>query len=260
MAAHASHLMLRVLWLRADTRDLIDRMAVVPSKKQRFNYNGLMRDLDRFGLKTVLLGLAVAGETEQQSLLDIIDPNTHPTNMGATFTPGQGFQGNGTSTYVKTGFNPSLKGVAQNSFAFGAYLLDNQSTGGSFGCSDVVSGMGCLCAPRNGSNVAAVRINANTTNNVAGATNSSGLVISHRSVSNTINFYRNGVSPGGGSQNSGGVPNEEIAMGAIGRTPVNTFNTFKYAGWVFAPGITAAQHLNLYIAKQRYYTELGIAV
>lgn len=255
----------RVVRLRPDTIALLDRMEDPPSQAQRFNYNALMRDIANAGLDASIIGqLCLIGETEQQSLLPIIgNVALQPVNVNAMpFTTKQHYAGDGTTIqYIDTDYNPAVEGVAQNGHALGAYIRNNVQTANGFGVSDVVNLHGTILAPRNASNQAVVRVNAQANNNVASQTDARGLVAAHRSASNTITYYRNGVTPGGGSQNSTGVPSEKIAIGAIGRSPVVTVNAYQYAGWFIAKvALSANQHLALYRIFQRYLTNIGAAV
>jgi hypothetical protein len=235
-------------------------MGSVPTKAQRLNYNALMRDIELSGIRSAIVSLGLAGETLDQSVLDIIDPDLTPVNHGMVLAPKQHFAGDAATQWLDTGFNPSAEGVPQNNFAFGGYIRNNLQTANAFGCSDVVGGNGCLLTPRNASNQAAVRVNSATSNNIASQSDSRGLVMAHRSASNTINYYRNGATPGGGSQNSVGVPNEKLAIGAVGRNPVITFNAYQYGGWAALVNPTANVHLWLYRIFQRYFTDMGAAV
>lgn len=255
-------MLIRTFKYRSDSLDLFDRMSVVPSKAQRLNYNGLLKDLATTGLNSVLIQLCVIGETEQQSLLNLMNSTYNPTNSGMTFTTKNHFAGNGsTIVTINTGINLSTTpGITQNSVSFGAYIRNNITSTNAFGCSDVVSGNGTSMNPRNASNQAVIRINSATSSNIASQTDARGLVALNRTVSNTVTYYRNGATPGGGSQNSVALPNEFMHIGGVGRTPITQVNALQYGAWFIAPGLTAAQHLNLYNCVQRYMTRIGAAV
>jgi hypothetical protein len=91
------------------------------------------------GLKTDSLFSAMdriwlyASENAQQASIDIVNLATHSLVNAPSFTASQGYTGNGTSSYINTGFTPSVNGVnyTQNSASFGTYIRNNRTTGGN---------------------------------------------------------------------------------------------------------------------------------
>lgn len=91
-------------------RALFQRMTTPPSARLRGALDGMCKALDRAGLTAKIGALQFyAMETEQQALLPIIGAATPTNSGGATFTPGRGFQGNGSSSCIITGYAPAAE-------------------------------------------------------------------------------------------------------------------------------------------------------
>lgn len=267
MAKSATVLMLRLGKYRSDTLDFIDRIEAaggpVPDKATRMALNGLKRSIANASLGSLPGHLHVVQDSVIATQLNILNTSYTGTNMGATLTSKKYVQGNGTSTYWLTGYNPSLAGAPQNAFSLFAAFQDNVTSAASadMGCSDTVSSNGTFFNPRNGSGQAVTRINAQTTHNQAGVSNAATSFTAVRTSSALYSLYVGvGFSAafGGGGLTSTGVPNQEMAIGAIGRSTVTTFSTRKFSGWgAFGQILTVFQAASLHRAVETYLADIG---
>jgi hypothetical protein len=71
--------------------------------------------------------LIYANETEEAGLINIVQNLHHATNHSTSFTQYEGFTGDGASTYIDTGYNPSgfAGNFKQNNAGLGLYIRNN---------------------------------------------------------------------------------------------------------------------------------------
>lgn len=267
MAKSATALMIRIGKYRPDTLDFLSRIEAaggpVPDKATRMALNGLKRSLANASLTALPGHLHVVQDSIAATQLNILNTSYTGTNMGATLTSKKFVQGNGTSTYWLTGYNPSVAGAPLNAFSLGGAFQDNATSAASadMGCSDTVSSHGTLLNPRTASSQAATRINAQTTHNQAGVSNAAQSFTAVRTTSALYSLYvGTGFSTafGGGGQTSTGVPNVDMAICAIGRSTVTTFSTRKFcAWWAFGQILTVFQAAALHRAVETYLSDIG---
>lgn len=122
--------------LRSETRALLDAFIVpVPSFAHALAYDQLIGTLHAAGLWDKLNGLWVLwAHDEQAGRVNIKVPESVATRVSAmAFVPGVGFQGNGSSSYLDTGFNPATMGdgiYTQNSAHISTFITsDNGGSG-----------------------------------------------------------------------------------------------------------------------------------
>lgn len=167
-----------------------------------------------------------------------------------TFTAFRGYAGNGTSSYLNSGWNPATNGVtsSQNSLSFGWYLNAGNNTQNSvapLGCEDATPSIISL-RPRSVSDANTVWVNNSNTgpySPIGGATRY-GLSAANRSASNAVQAYRDGVAVGaGGSTISNGVPSFTFFWGAINNAGSATSFVDNRMAWGFvASSMTAGEH------------------
>lgn len=173
---------------------------------------GLIADGDWPLFDNILL---FANETQGAALIDLVSLRAATAVNSPTFTSGQGFAGNGTTSYINTNWNPSTMGVAYalNSSHIAVYDRTARSDAAS-----VVS------AGVNATNVANVNPRFNSTsggvlNNVAGISaaapaNAAGWWCVTRSDSVNTFVFRNGVQhTTGGADTSVAIPNGAVFVG-----------------------------------------------
>jgi hypothetical protein len=177
-----------------------------------------------------------------------------------TFTTDRGYEGNASSMYLNTGWNPATNGVnyTQNSMSAGGYLTpsvgpDTTATRYILGC---VNTHRLELAPRIASDRFYGAANS-AADNAAGSTTRYGLTAINRAASTTMVFYRNGSSAASVSENSTGVPAAGQSMFLLANnnagTPANYID--NQIGFAFVGGsLTAGEHAALDAALDTYIT------
>lgn len=138
----------------------------------------------KIGLLTVLssAGLDI-------SLRDWKDPSRSITNVGASFTPYQGFKGDGTSGHLLWPYAPTSVGAARDSISMGCYVEDGTSQGAVIA---LTSGTPRIqLNPRSSSNQFSGRLSATTSVAVSNSDRNGFFVLSRGNSAN-IDFYKDG--------------------------------------------------------------------
>jgi hypothetical protein len=265
---------IRIRRYRPDTLDFLDRIeaagGAAPDKITAGAINRLKQDIKLQGLDTLPGHLHAA-------LGDLPATRLNLLNTSYTATPVQGseasvndllvpkkyIQGNGIDSCLLTGYNPFLAGALQNGSCIGAAFTDDvtSSATADMGCSDTVNSHGTLFNPRTASNQAATRINAQTTHNVAGSTGVATSFTAVRTTSALYSLYKGAgftAAFGGGGQTSTGVPNQEMAIGAIGRSTLNTFSLRKFSlWWAFGRVLTIFEVGRFHLITEQFALDMG---
>ncbi|MEM9263953.1 MAG: hypothetical protein AAGA46_00340 [Cyanobacteria bacterium P01_F01_bin.13] len=190
----------------------------------------------------------MALQTAADGLLNIKGTNYTGVNNGMTFAAGVGFTGNGTTSYIDTGFNPVTAGgnYSQNSASMGV-LIGNDVTEDKvdMGHGDLASAVDTqsLIITRGFGNAVYGRVNqlAAVGDPIA---NSSGLTVASRSASNAVTAYRDGSSVATASTASTAMLSQNIYIGAAnnGGATFNSSKQFRLA--LVASGWDATQNAN----------------
>lgn len=177
-----------------------------------------------------------------------------------TFTPSVGYQGNGSTSYLTTNYNPFTEGVKytlNNASAF-VYVRENivalRCAMGAF----TGGNTGLLLYPQYASNQGLYYINNNSPDNLT-TQNSVGLSSCIRtSTTNTVG-YKNGVISGANARVSNNMPNTNIFI--LGQSTAGTIAA-AYSGTVSASGLGSSNYnqLTFYNAVQALGTSIGWAV
>ena len=106
-----------------------DRLASPPTGEQANLYNAIFAAIANNNIALDVLWIMGGGLSQADSRVNLIsapvpamDTTWTLTEVAApTFTQGRGYTGNGTSSYLRTGFIPAVHGIAyqQNSCAYG---------------------------------------------------------------------------------------------------------------------------------------------
>lgn len=196
-----------------------DAMTNKPTSTIAGYQNTMVEDLVDGGYWTGRMELfyvfAQYSNSDGEALINWYDPGTYnltdPTSV--SWTSLKGFDGNGSSNYLSTGWNPNdnAKNVSQNSFTVGGYLKDD-----AYG---IYALLGC----RNGSNYlrfypylnatsSSITINSGLAQNATTSTRL-GLMISTRRASEEQETYLNGESlEDNGSGASTGLPDYPLDL------------------------------------------------
>lgn len=242
------------------------------SATQLGRISDLVRNLKGAGVWTLLDRLWLfAAENSTQALTDLVSRSVATATNSPTFTANQGYAGNGTSSYVNTGFIASTHGVNytlnsahmalynrtartdktgahRNAGAYGAGGVNAQinlfSFGHLFDC--VIHGTGGLQVD-------------------AGFADTSGLFTINRSASTTSQGYRNGVLIDTDAATADGLPSSAMYVGAVnssqvgGSSPID-FVTDQHAMFSVGGSLDATKQAAFYSIAQSHMTAIGAQV
>lgn len=177
-----------------------------------------------------------------------------------TFTAGIGYQGNGSTSYLTTNYNPFTDGVKYtlNNASMFVYIRENivsltcamgAFTGGN---------TGLLMYPQYASNQGLYYINNAPPDNLT-TQNSRGLSSCIRTSNLNTVGYKNGVISGANARVSNNMPNTNIFI--LGQSTAGTIAA-AYSGTVSASGLGSSNYnqLTFYNAVQALGTSIGWAV
>ena len=250
-----------------DANALIRRMSVSPQGNRQWLINRLFRDLKRDGVYSKLDAFWVLAAHDAQaarlnwkgnSAFDLTAVNS------PTFTTDRGYAGNGTTSYLNTGWNPSANGVNFTLFgnSFGAWVVGgtdaNNSSAATIGSADASNQTRLLPRISNGN----CRVSDNSIGTVditIGSPTRLGLNVADRAANaTTISHYRNGALVNTGALSSAGVPSAVFFIGAHNGngTPsmfIDNTLVFAFAG----ASLAAAAQTAIYDAFSAYKTAVG---
>lgn len=240
----------------------------LPSAAQQTKLNTFFYALDSAGIITgntsslldVLYIFAIDGSSDMATI-NVITPTSFQCSKvnSPTFTSNQGFTGNGTSSYLDSGYNFSSSSVnyVQASASVGVGVNNNIQSVSPV--SDAGSGtfIHTSINPRNASNQALAGING-PVNSVTVSSITSSIGLWHiRGSNNTQNFFKDGSQIGTGSQVFQGIPSRKFVMLATHGTAgtIISFTAHQVTiGWAGASlsGLESA----FYTAWNTYFTSL----
>ena len=221
-----------------ETKTYVSGLTTPISTAQKKKIDKLVRDL-KTGLGIANLSdvfdifYILSNETAESSLRNLVKNSNHATSVNApVFTPLEGFEGNGVSSYVLSGYIPSLHALAYkiNKASAGIYLRKNILNGAyhAFGCGG--SGYTSL-APRLSNNTFAPLLNNTGGTNISGSDNTPGMFVITRDddvAVKTTYLYRNKVLKGniihGGTD---GLSSNNLAVLALNVGSIVNFSTVQ---------------------------------
>lgn len=174
------------------------------------------------------------------------DYTSIPVNM--TFIARQGFTGNGSTSYIDSGFNPNAAGgnYSLNSGSVGAYLRINQQEESlAYGARSTSGGdTRTFLYPRRPSpaNETLSLLNARTSTISNTVTDSRGLFLTSRTASNLTTSYREAGSLGASTEPPRGLVAEEIYFGGYNNVGgLNFSSSNQFAFGFIGGGLSSAQ-------------------
>jgi len=197
-------LVTRYIRYRPQTKQFIDRLSAAPSDETVRRYDAMIRRLVDAGIWADIDGfyMFAAAPNEEAALINLKGDRFNLRKYGGlTFTQGRGYQGDGTSGYLDTGFNPSIAALStmrwqQNSAHMALYsLTDAQSANADMGFPQApgYQANDAALTIRNVSNQFTARLNAGGTTSVTPANpNGIGLFVARRTAAQVFDLYRNG--------------------------------------------------------------------
>jgi hypothetical protein len=215
----------------ADTVLLVDDAYIVP-------INQFYLDLKAASLYTKKDRLWLTANKDATAALTCLKSLAVMTPVNApVFTSGRGYAGNGSSSYLNTGFIPSTHGVQylQNSAHIGFYSRTSGGTNRDMGCDSSGGGPTVQLIANFGDNAAYGRINSAATLITVANANASGLFSVSRTGAGALSLYREGLPIQTGATASTGRPNNEMLLccinnaGTAGSPSPTAFTTRQYA-------------------------------
>jgi hypothetical protein len=223
--------------------------------------NQFFQDLADAGIDSALDRLFIfAGPSEGISLVSLINPSATPASnpTATTFTPYNGYTGNGSSMYIDCSFNMSTNGVnyTLNDASLGVYLRKNASSASS-AC--VIAGQSggnyAFIQPRYTGNVCRATINSGAFPTMPANTTTQGLFAVSRSSSTTHTIWKNGSALTSVASASGALPNSATTV----LSRVGSDFSDNQVSMAFM-GAGSMNQANLYSAFQALMTRLGSQV
>lgn len=232
-------------------RALFQRMTTPPSARLRGALDGMCKALDRAGLTAKIGALQFyAMETEQQALLPIIGAATPTNSGGATFTPGRGFQGNGSSSCIITGYAPAADPLASQLAAM-LGVWSNVATSGTtsiHGATSAAGGSWEACIGINSAANAYADINLPRWASAAtvAVTDKAGLLCVNRDSDTTVSAYHRGIAKASVASASMALSTVPIALGAVNSSDgPYLWNAQPIGAFVAGASLTASEHAAL---------------
>jgi hypothetical protein len=257
--------------LDPDAVTLIAAMDVTPNAARQQLISDHIVQLKADGVWALLdTYYVMAAHHEQASRLNWKSPGdfTLTANGGITFTTDRGWQGDGSTGYLDTGWIPATHGVnyALNNASFGAYIRTHSETNVRtiMGARDIASTISAKMAILFSTDSTIARVNTDTNVNQAAISSVLvGLNAGRRSAVNSQNVVRNGAIVATGTASSENIPIYAFYISATnnGVNPVGEFDNRPYASAFTGAAMTTAQHAALYDAQQNgYLAAVGAAV
>lgn len=173
-----------------------------------------------------------------------------------TFVVDRGYAGDGSSSYLETGFNPTTAvgaKFARDNAVLGIRSNDDISSASSlmgfFGSS------GCAVLPKDASGNQRVLVNAGTASTAGASPTGRGMFASNRSDSASHSGYRDGNLVGSGAIASQAVSNSTVRLGSL---TASNFRAGQFSMSWIGGSFTAQDHMDIFNWFEPYRTALGI--
>lgn len=240
-----------------DAQRVFDAFATPPTTTRKIMINKLVADLKAAGVFQLLdLFYVLAAADSQAARINWKNPGvlTASEVSSPTFTTDRGYAGNGSSSYLDTGWKPNPNGVnyTQNNASMWVWSLSDVSSNNSvIGSIDVP-----ICNIVNRHPTLGLLSHLNVANgqylNVAMA-NGSGFSGSQRTSSTAVELFKNGASVATGSKTTNGRPS--FTAWICGANPAH-FSTQQVAFAAWGAALTGKEAA-LHAAVQSYLTAVG---
>lgn len=242
----------------AEAEALFARFTVPPDTTRKGHIDTLIVALIAAGIWTKLDVLYVTAAADAQAgqrnwkadAFNLTEVNS------PTFTADRGYAGNGTTSYVDTGWDITANGVnyTQNSASYGVWCNDNVAD------NDALFGMAtsgnARLSPRTAADNFGYRINQVTITQAAN-TSSIGLFVATRSASTATQAYKNGSAHGSAGAEVSATTGFTVDWN-IGRAN-SAFNPTQFGAAFTGADLSAGENTALYDALLAYMQAVGNA-
>lgn len=236
-----------------DAGAIFAAMTTPPTTARRALISAAVRSLKSAGVWSLLDVLQVYAAADAQAAgINWRQPGTYNATLvnSPTFTADRGVAGDGATSYVSSGFNPSAASspaYVRDSASFGLWRRTAGAGGGYGGAS---SGNNLLLLTNSAARV-------NSLNGVAASLGGAlGLLVANRPNSANAVVYVNGAQTATATDASSAIPTAALAAGVWGAT---NFSSAQFAALFAGASLSAAQQAALYTALQTYMQAVGAA-
>lgn len=248
-----------------DAEALFARFTTPPTDERKGIINTLIVALKTAGVWSKLdaLYLMAAHDAQAARRNWVQDAYNLSAINGPTFTQDRGYAGNGSSSYLNTGFIPAAVGgeFTLDSAHYGVWSRTNdiQNGGSDIGSRVSTSAAQTMLFSRRNANVAVFRINQQV---VADGTNddSSGHIIVQRSDATTNQLFRNGEQVSSKTAGSQSLSSYEILISCFnsGGSP-DSFSSRQYASATIGAALSPQELIDYHAAIETHLTAIGAA-
>lgn len=241
----------------ADAVTYFAAMSVQPDATRRELLNDLIVGLKADSLWSLLdLLYLVAAHDAQAGRLNARIPGSYAlaTANSPTFTTDRGYAGDGTSSYLDTGFADNTGSVnwTQNSAAWGVYLNQQSGTSAAVGVSGSTSSR---IIPRTSTNNMTVRIHGATEPIPPTVADGLGMSSGSRTSATSIAWYKNGAQT---ATNTSSASSAAVAGNVqLFRSSAGVFGAGRAAAMFLGAGLSDAQQAAIYSRIVTYLTAIG---
>lgn len=243
----------------AETKALVARFTTPATRQRKVWINRLIKALKTAGVWQKLDALYVAAAADSQAATRNWKQDLYNATAIASpaFVADRGFTGNGTSSYLQTGFTASSAvspKYLQDSAAVGAWMLTDVAAEGAFDIAAFRSGGDTRLNSRNSGNQPIAFMNGPGVGGSVVPT-SVGLTVASRVSAAGARFFKNGVFLNAPAAVSVQVPNSQF--GLLGFGTGGGYSTRQGAAWFIGGGLTDAEVLATYNALNQYLVAVG---
>lgn len=241
-------------------------MSVKPTGPRLGLYVTLIRELKAAGIWSKLDALyLLAAHDAQAARINVRQPGSFDLSLvnAPTFATDQGYAGNGSTSYLNTGFNPATAG--------GHYALDSahlgvwSRTASTANVVDIGARTSGTTAQsflqaRNLSNAFAARLNQDLSTGGPTVTDSLGHFVNARTGAEERAYYKNGTAAATSTAASSAVTVGNILIGALNNGGVPQLHSARqYAAAHIGGGLSDADVAALHAALLKFLTAVGAA-
>lgn len=233
------------------------RLTTQPTNSRARLYNSLFSGLRAAGILPLLdcLWLMAAADSTTARTNLISSSFTLTPIAAPTFTADRGYAGDGASSYLDTGFNPSTA-VASKYSLNSAHISFYDRTTRAAVTTIQMGTTGCQFGSCISGNVISETINSASGNSPSN-TQSSGYFLGDRTTSSALAAYRNGTLLGSASVSSTGVP--VTSLGLLSRAG-SFFSSDQIAQASIGASLGATLQATMFSIIQAYMTGIGAQV
>ncbi len=241
----------------ADALAYFAAMTVPPSPPRKALLDALIVGLKSDGVWARLDWLSLfAAHGAQPARLNAKNPAQAFSLVAApTFTADRGYAGNGSSSYLNSGWNPLSNAVhyAQNACHLGVWVNSNPTNSGW-----AAGSLAARINPNNGATTVSFAAQSGSGSSVASAA-ALGFTAWDRGGSNAGKVFRGGVEVGSLATVSSAPTASDFFVGAYNNagTPVYSATNTRIAAVCWGAHLTAAEHLALHGRLAAYLTAIG---